>query len=842
MDDHEAYDHYGAWETEHIEVLSPVVGAPQGRSVLDLTQLPQNRISDIEDDTDDDDLHALLLPTDDPLLNNSFDDIPPSPTGSSDPYTSGSDGEHSSEDYDTKDDDTNDISFSNDSRFIDSGWGGECLRETEDIDFEFVYALHTFVATVEGQANATKGDTMVLLDDSNSYWWLVRIVKDSSIGYLPAEHIETPTERLARLNKHRNIDLSATMLGDNPEKSKNPLKKAIRRRHAKTVQFTAPTYVEASDYEYSSDEEEAINGEPGVNGAARPADASQNQGIDAENATVAEQADAARTMNGVGPEGEDRPGSGLEAGDEAVVNKHDHLEGISDVQPEGAALKSRNGMLRNTDSFFKDDTVETRKITLTPNLLRDDSSASTTRSSDAKERSSSLDSLEKSTSPPDKYKDDKRRKEKKPGMLSGLFKSKKKDKKGKLIDDDTTEAEKVTGETSSRGSPLLGRSGETSPVDRPATSVLPQGQQPPHRQTSKSKLQKTPPDIKISPRDRAADVASDAMSPTLQSPVVEKQSAAIAAVATIEGQDAGVSAPQRAPPMKPALRLRSPTEPQHVVTNLERPEGQSRKEHNGPLSPLTNMLRSDREPRPEKVKKAKQRVQLDDFDSPQDGDKSADPFADPNEAYDPLYQDDESHAPAAKELSESPFEILSPVSPLTEAEANSIPALVRDTSSHSDQDDELVSPSSTPSLLEADAASATTTTTTTAPTTPHATVEPPHTAQSPLPSTRIETPTHPSPRPSSASPTSLRTPLHLTPTPTWSDTRLRAFLDGDNDIRDMLLLVHDRSGAVPVGADHPLAKGLFGAERERLAEMEGVLDRLLEGVLDRGRGRGAVGT
>jgi hypothetical protein len=35
---------------------------------------------------------------------------------------------------------------------------------------------------VEGQANATKGDTMVLLDDSNSYWWLVRVVKDSSIG------------------------------------------------------------------------------------------------------------------------------------------------------------------------------------------------------------------------------------------------------------------------------------------------------------------------------------------------------------------------------------------------------------------------------------------------------------------------------------------------------------------------------------------------------------------------------------------------------------------------------------------------------------------------------------
>jgi hypothetical protein len=83
------------------------------------------------------------------------------------------------------DDDDFDLSFSADSRFVDSGWSGECLQESEDIDFEFVYALHTFVATVEGQANATKGDTMVLLDDSNSYWWLVRVVKDSSIGGYP---------------------------------------------------------------------------------------------------------------------------------------------------------------------------------------------------------------------------------------------------------------------------------------------------------------------------------------------------------------------------------------------------------------------------------------------------------------------------------------------------------------------------------------------------------------------------------------------------------------------------------------------------------------------------------
>lgn len=50
------------------------------------------------------------------------------------------------------------------------------------------------------------------------------------------------------------------MLGDNPEKSKNPLKKAMRRRNAKTVQFSAPTYVEASDVDYSSDEEDTEAG------------------------------------------------------------------------------------------------------------------------------------------------------------------------------------------------------------------------------------------------------------------------------------------------------------------------------------------------------------------------------------------------------------------------------------------------------------------------------------------------------------------------------------------------------------------------------------------------------
>ena len=50
------------------------------------------------------------------------------------------------------------------------------------------------------------------------------------------------------------------MLGDNPEKSKNPLKKAFGRRNAKTVQFTAPTYHDAPDIDYSTDEEDDDDG------------------------------------------------------------------------------------------------------------------------------------------------------------------------------------------------------------------------------------------------------------------------------------------------------------------------------------------------------------------------------------------------------------------------------------------------------------------------------------------------------------------------------------------------------------------------------------------------------
>lgn len=163
----------------------------------------------LSSDLDDEKVQAMLEPVPSPLQNipsDLFFDVPkrintPPPVTKADEdsprlanpvlpgsyveeddsWTTDSDADSWDEDR-NKDDESNDVSFSDNPRFVDSGWGGECLQDAEDIDFEFVYALHTFVATVEGQANATKGDTMVLLDDSNSYWWLVRVVKDSSIG------------------------------------------------------------------------------------------------------------------------------------------------------------------------------------------------------------------------------------------------------------------------------------------------------------------------------------------------------------------------------------------------------------------------------------------------------------------------------------------------------------------------------------------------------------------------------------------------------------------------------------------------------------------------------------
>ncbi|KAG5457145.1 MAG: hypothetical protein BJ554DRAFT_2918, partial [Olpidium bornovanus] len=147
----------------------------------------------------------------------------------------------------------------------------------ENIDFTLVYAYHTFTATLDGQVTVTRGDSLVLLDDSNSYWWLVKNLETSAIGYIPAENIETPYERLARLNRHRNLKLALEDFNEESPERQYPAFGASRTRKvffSENLILPSPIRSESS----RSDEEDLEDGHSGANvsettlGAAGPHD------------------------------------------------------------------------------------------------------------------------------------------------------------------------------------------------------------------------------------------------------------------------------------------------------------------------------------------------------------------------------------------------------------------------------------------------------------------------------------------------------------------------------------------------------------------------------------------
>ncbi|CAO0802338.1 unnamed protein product [Mucor circinelloides] len=160
------------------------------------------------------------------------------------PYTATDDDDV----YEEYDEDLDDLQQQQDDDQDDTG--SELSIPDPNIDFDMVYALHTFAATVEGQASVVRGDALTLLDDSNSYWWLVKVLKTAEVGYIPAENIETPHERLARLNSHRNIELTRKDIQDAfPTPPSNKLKKRKRVTLAKGVQFQSQIIYGSSDDE-----------------------------------------------------------------------------------------------------------------------------------------------------------------------------------------------------------------------------------------------------------------------------------------------------------------------------------------------------------------------------------------------------------------------------------------------------------------------------------------------------------------------------------------------------------------------------------------------------------------
>ncbi|RYP50445.1 hypothetical protein DL768_004037 [Monosporascus sp. mg162] len=687
------------------------------------------------------------------------DDISSADSPMIDPEPDRGDGHDFTIPYDASEDDDDDgFPFTDDPRFIDSGWDGECLQDSEDIDFEFVYALHTFIATVEGQANATKGDTMVLLDDSNSYWWLVRVVKDSSIGYLPAEHIETPTERLARLNKHRNIDLAATMLGDQAEKTKNPLKSAMRRRK-KTVTFTAPTYVDYSDFDYSTDEEE---GEGEVSAQQQQGQKAQQQATAQKAAIEAADDDEGAKVEPLKPRGQKQ--AKVREKEDVDEAPEDEAQRASDEIFDGKSERiTKNGTVRNTDSFFKDDTMETKKITLTPGLLRDDNEGR--GSSDSKEvrQRPSLDKLEKELVP-DKVKDDKKKKErkekekdKKSGSIRSFFSRKDKKKSGE-DDDDSLGKRSIDDADDPRQAEQ-----EASP-EKQAT-----------QQRHPSKLQKQQPRPETSPTRNPALITAQPIQPN----TVENVPPATSSLRMVEPEPLETlekaKSPQRDEKLRPAVsKVGQPsteTKPSNVTNKAK-----SQVEHDGFDSSRNEVASEPTEASPEPERHLDEEKQLrptlpgafpDSYLSIQTS-RSLQQRAEPEAA---------NTKRAAQQRPESPAS----VSPLSPSTASKPPALVADTSSQEDKS----SPISSPSPEPADTQDRT------------------HQKQD---STTTST--------SSAT------------TSTWNDTNLRAFFDSGSEIRDLLTVVYDKTDVPPAGPEHPVV-GLFREPNAKLAEITTQLDNML---------------
>ncbi|KAL7968202.1 hypothetical protein HDV63DRAFT_395941 [Trichoderma sp. SZMC 28014] len=632
-----------------------------------------------------------------------------------------------------EEDDDSDFSLPNDPRFIDYGWAAECLHEPEDIDFDFVYALHTFVATVEGQANATKGDTMVLLDDSNSYWWLVRVVKDSSIGYLPAEHIETPTERLARLNKHRNIDLSSAMLTDTQADGKPKTGFSIAIKKKATVAFAEPTYHNYNP-DYSSDEEDL---DELLEGTQEKKALSERD--DATDDTAKVEPLKTRSKAAKQPE----PTKDEEDSDD------EDLRGSLDIVEKNGPSISRNGNIRNTDSFFKDDTAETKKITLTPNLLRDD--APPRESSDSvgsKSRASLESKFEKELmSDKDRKKSKEKEKDKKPGGLRGFFS--RKDKKRSPNDDGPD------------GEPRESEERQSEEHSSPEKARQPAKLQKPQARAEPSINEKTP--------NSTVELASYLA-------------------------ESRINDVSNVPP--PSMRIVNPeTNETHEVPSHQPPRGRPSLEQ--PMSPTARRGEVVASPRAATGPRSPYaHLDLSDTDESDDGEAILDQMPRPKSSSTPAAkaapeeeEEEEEEAiipgsfpeghtssqqqPPAESKAQPPSEP-SPESPIAPSDP---PALMVDTSSPEDR-----SPTVSPS---------------------------PELTQSAEDRSK-----------SSSSSTGSKEQ-------TWDDMKLRAFFDEPEHIRDLLVVVYDKTDVVPASSDHPVVGGLFREQNAKLAEITTQLDNML---------------
>ena len=678
--------------------------------------------------------------------------------------------------------------------------------------------------------------------------------------------------------------LSQTMLGDNPEKTRNPLKKAMRRRTAKTVQFAAPTYVEASDYDYSTDDEDAM-----IDPYSTDMEPQQEQVSDRGPPPEVEERNAPEEANVHATRrfsGESIGGGKASMESSASKVSMDSKRSSMDDGPklvdrsEAAPLKSRKGTPRNADSFLKDESIETRKISLTPGLLRDDTASKAGSTESA--RTSSFEALVKTPSPQEDRskrdskdkKKDKKAEKKQGGMLSGLFKSKKKDKKlvaardeGEVSDMEKDSAELSRSSNSPQGS-TTAISGNVSPVERMNAGPMSAD----NRAQARAKLQKTQPSDNVR-------VMSPVEEPPHQAPPVQQQPQqqqqqqhyyppSGGFIAELEGDNAAYE-----------MSTGQERNVAHQTTeSLPTPPAQ---EKSNPLSPIASILRTGSttgEPKPKKAKRSKQRVELDDFDEePEDDDQGPNPFLEQEERSRQASQESDR-------LSASPVEILSPNAGtfMHGTESIHIPQMNVDSDEEDDLEEEAgpskhsdnSSAATEPSLIEkpseqpsdqvrgkdspakdfedsdstptVQTPQSTITTSASKPVEaseitraiPTRTTTDSHSNDS-LPSTdddavsstaTVETPISSSPQQPSA-------PQHHE----WDDVNLRSWFDTD-DVKDMLAIIHhsktdpDADPDAPY-VEHPAIAGLYDEPRRGVENMMTELDGMLGDLLRR---RGVV--
>ncbi|KAH7343591.1 hypothetical protein B0J17DRAFT_183182 [Rhizoctonia solani] len=271
------------------------------------------------------------------------------------------------------------------------------------IDFDLVYSLHTFVATVEGQANVAKGDSLFLMDDSNSYWWLVRVLKSQEVGYIPAENIETPYERLARLNKHRNVDLASATQQERTEDTKSIRDRDRRQRYGSSPVpppksvifgggsnqvFNYPPAVWNSDEfegdEWDEDDEgeeyeeahEEIDDDSGIhdhspNGKVNPADFDPDDGMSWEDgAETAQKPQQQRHGDTSSTPGQEKITPGAQQAQLGLGLASTVRQGSRERLVSGQSQQSQQSH-DTARGFDPENITETRRVTATPAIARD---------------------------------------------------------------------------------------------------------------------------------------------------------------------------------------------------------------------------------------------------------------------------------------------------------------------------------------------------------------------------------------------------------------------------------------------------------------------------------------